>query len=159
MFANMDINSLILLGIALFNALAAFLAYKTKIIADQTHVIATQSAADIHKVELATNSMKDALVAATAKENFQAGKEAGTRREEERAVTLAQGRLEGSVLPGAAQGLSAPRPVSVGVQKIVAGEGVDVDASNPKAPEVSVKPEVLKLAVDKAVDKAVEEKK
>lgn len=56
-------SNLILLGIAALNAWSAYMAYKT-------HSLTKQ-------VEVATNSMKDALVTATAKAEHASGFEAG----------------------------------------------------------------------------------
>jgi len=55
----MDINNLILLLVALMNAFTAFMAYRTH--------------QNVLVVELATNSMKDALVAATGSAAHAAG--------------------------------------------------------------------------------------
>ncbi len=55
----MDSN-LILLGIALLNAYTAWMAYRTHSLTE--------------KVEVATNSMKDQLVAATGKSEYARGK-------------------------------------------------------------------------------------
>jgi hypothetical protein len=59
-------NSLLLLGIAAFNAFTAFMAWHTLQSAKRAEV-------NIQTVEKATNSMKDALVAAASKAGFQQG--------------------------------------------------------------------------------------
>lgn len=56
---GVHIETLALLTIAALNAYTAWLAYRTK--------------QDMHKVEIATNSMKDALVASTAKASHAEG--------------------------------------------------------------------------------------
>lgn len=59
-------NSLILLGIAALNALAAFLSWRTLQSSKRTE-------ANVQVVEKATNSMKDALVLAAGKAGFEEG--------------------------------------------------------------------------------------
>lgn len=64
-----DFNQLVLLGIGLVQLGIVYLAYLT-------HESAKRSEANIQLVEKATNSMKDALVASTAKASFAEGKAA-----------------------------------------------------------------------------------
>jgi Flp pilus assembly protein TadB len=59
-------NSLLLLGIAAMNAITAYIAWRT-------HESAKRAENNIQIVEKATNSMKDALVAAAGKAGFQQG--------------------------------------------------------------------------------------
>lgn len=59
----MEMNTYALLGIAIMNAITAYMAYRTKQQADT--------------IEKATNSMKDALVATTARASLAEGKEQG----------------------------------------------------------------------------------
>lgn len=67
---NIDINTMALLGIAAFNALTAFLAWRThKSTVSQSNTIAL--------LEKNTNSIKDALVASTAKASRAEGVTAG----------------------------------------------------------------------------------
>lgn len=61
-----DANTIALVLIAVMNAVTAFLAYRTHL-ATQT----TQS--NVAKIEIATNSMKDALVEATGKASHAEG--------------------------------------------------------------------------------------
>ena len=67
---NIDPNTMALLGIAAFNALTAFLAW-------QTHKTSLKQGVDIAMLEKNTNSIKDALVASTAKASRAEGVTAG----------------------------------------------------------------------------------
>ena len=60
------LRTLSLLGIAIMNAVTAFLAWRT-------HESAKRAEVNIATVEKATNSMKDALVAAAGRAGFQQG--------------------------------------------------------------------------------------
>ena len=73
----MNTNDIILLVIAAFNLLTAFLSWRT-------HVSSKATQADVKKVELATNSMKDALVLATGKAAHAAGLAEGKLSREEK---------------------------------------------------------------------------
>lgn len=75
---------------ALMNAFTAWVAWRT-------HTLSTQTALDVHKVEIATNSMKDALVSATASAAHAAGKEEGRVEGEVKAANVAEGKLQGGV--------------------------------------------------------------
>ena len=77
--ATIDPN-VILLAIAVLNSITALLAYRT-------HKLTL-------KVEKATNSMKDALVEATGEAAHAAGKEEGRIAGEQKAATLARGKLK-----------------------------------------------------------------
>lgn len=70
-----EFNNLILLGIAALNCLGVYLAYRTK--------------QDMMKVEIATNSMKDALVKSTAEASFAAGSTEARKEGEHKAAELA----------------------------------------------------------------------
>jgi Flp pilus assembly protein TadB len=59
-------NSFILLAIAAMNAVTAFISWRT-------HESSKRTEANVQTVEKATNSMKDALVAAAGKAGFQQG--------------------------------------------------------------------------------------
>lgn len=48
----------------------------------------------VHRTEKNTNSMKDALVASTAKENFAAGRDLERTKGEEKAANVALGKKE-----------------------------------------------------------------
>ena len=74
--------------IAIINAYTAWMGWKT-------NKMATQTAVDIRKVEIATNSMKDALVKATAVASHAEGHEEARLEGEQKAATLAEGRLKG----------------------------------------------------------------
>ncbi len=77
-----------ILVIGAINAFIAWMAYRTqKLIAD-THLLTKQ-------VEVATNSMKDALVKATGEAAHAAGKDEGRLEGEIKAATLAKGKLKG----------------------------------------------------------------
>lgn len=83
---------------AALNALTAFLAYQgriearfaakeAKVAADAAQIISVlvvEAASNIKKIEIATNSMKDALVASTAKASRAEGVEAGRLEEREK---------------------------------------------------------------------------
>lgn len=60
----------------------------------ETRLDVAEARADVHKIELATNSMKDALVAATGKEKFAAGKEEARLEGEAKAAALVVGAVE-----------------------------------------------------------------
>jgi hypothetical protein len=66
MIASIDINGVILGLIAFFNLVTAYLAFRT-------HQAAVLTQANVAKVEVATNSMKDALVKATGEASHAAG--------------------------------------------------------------------------------------
>lgn len=83
----MDQNNIILLGIAGLNTYTAWMAWQTKVAADETKKLAQQ-------VEVATNSMKDALVKATGEAAHAAGKVEGIAESEVKAANLAQGVLQ-----------------------------------------------------------------
>lgn len=72
-----DANTLALVLIAVMNAFTAFMAYRT-------HVAAVTTQTNVAKVEIATNSMKDALVKATGEASHAAGMAEG----------IAQGRQD-----------------------------------------------------------------
>lgn len=66
--------------IAALNAFTAWTALRTKL--------------DMHKVEIATNSMKDALVAATATAAHATGREEARIEGEQKAAAVAEGKLQ-----------------------------------------------------------------
>lgn len=59
------INNLILLGIGCTTAASAYFAYKASLSAKSANETAKNTEANVQKIEVATNSMKDALVKAT----------------------------------------------------------------------------------------------
>jgi len=65
---GLDINQLVLLGIGAMQFMNAIIAYVALRSSNRTEV-------KVAAVEVQTNSMKDALVAATAKASFAEGKE------------------------------------------------------------------------------------
>lgn len=69
-----DANTLALTLIAVMNAVTAFLAYRT-------HLATQATQANVAKVEIATNSMKDALVKATGEASHAAGVAEGIKQE------------------------------------------------------------------------------
>lgn len=95
----MDPN-LTLLGIAMLNAFTAVMAYLARRDAKETKVLAKQ-------VEVATNSMKDALVRTTGEAAHAAGKEEGRIEGEIKAADVAKGRLTAT-----GQTAAAPIPVA-----------------------------------------------
>jgi hypothetical protein len=66
MLSGEFLNSIVLLGIAMFNALTAFIAWRTL-------QSSKRAEANIATVEVATNSMKDALVKAAGLQGFEEG--------------------------------------------------------------------------------------
>ena len=72
--ASMDNNTLALLGVAAFNAVTAYLTWRT-------HNIALKQTDTIQLLEKNTNSIKDALVASTAKASRAEGVAAGRMEE------------------------------------------------------------------------------
>ena len=75
-----------LLLIAVFQAITAFLAWRT-------HSAAKDTQTDVAIIEKATNSMKDRLVEATGKASRAEGKEEGLAIGEVKAAELAKGQL------------------------------------------------------------------
>lgn len=121
MFDNFDINNLILLLIAAaqaFTAVMVFLNRKdTKLQAELTKA----NSENIQKIELATNSMKDALVKRTAEASFAEGATEAREAGEHKAEIVAA-RKEGEKVSA-----EAP-PTKVDVVSITP---VDVKASVP----------------------------
>ncbi len=74
-------NNLTLLVIAILNTFTAFMAWRTHILTKQ--------------VEIASNSMKDALVKATGEASHAAGLAEGKASNERKAATFAEGVLQG----------------------------------------------------------------
>jgi hypothetical protein len=68
-----DPNIIALTLIAVMNAITAFLAYRT-------HMVSQSTRADVAKIEVATNSMKDALVEATGKASHAEGLAEGMKQ-------------------------------------------------------------------------------
>jgi hypothetical protein len=100
-------NSLILLAVALVNGYTAWAA-------SRAHTIAVQTAVDVHAIEKATNSMKDALVAATDMAAHAKGKEEGRLQEqalgERKAADVALGVKEAAAAAAAAVKSTPPLP-------------------------------------------------
>jgi hypothetical protein len=65
---DVDLNQAMLLGIAVAQAVTAYMAYKS-------HMASKRSEVNIQKIETATNSMKDALVTAAGQKGFRDGVE------------------------------------------------------------------------------------
>lgn len=114
MFKGLDINNVVLLANTLATVVVLVLTYIAR------RDIATAKE-DIRKVEVATNSMKDALVARTADASFAEGSEDARIKGEHKAELLAAQKTQA---PTAA----AIAPVPVEVVKITP---VDVKASVP----------------------------
>lgn len=104
----MDLNTALLLLVALLNAIpaafAAFFSWKAHVAALQAQTkidaVALVTAArleaahtDIKTIEMATNSMKDALVKATGEAAMAEGRAIGRAEEQLRVANLAEGRL------------------------------------------------------------------
>jgi hypothetical protein len=79
---NLDLNTVVLLIVAAMNLYSVIIAKRTN--------------TNVALVEKATNSMKDALVAATATASHAEGREEGRTEAAATAATLAAGKLEGS---------------------------------------------------------------
>lgn len=79
----MDLHTIGLILIAVFNLVTAFLTLRTQ--------------KDVKKVELATNSMKDALVAASKEASFAAGREESRLVAELKAENLLKSNQEASL--------------------------------------------------------------
>jgi hypothetical protein len=84
---KLDINTLILFGIAVANAWTAYLALRTRGDMRDTRI-------DMHTLEQNTNSIKDALVARTAEASEAKGRDSERLRGEQTAANLAKGNLE-----------------------------------------------------------------
>lgn len=65
----------------------------TAILAWRTHAATKATQLNVEKVEIATNSMKDALVAKTGEAAHAAGREEGRLAGEAKAASLAEGKL------------------------------------------------------------------
>jgi hypothetical protein len=91
-----DYNLIALAVVAFCNMIPAVLA---AIFAWRAHVTTLATQANVAKVETATNSMKDALVAATRAEAHAAGMEEGRLAGVAKAATLAEGRRQGEANP------------------------------------------------------------
>lgn len=83
-------NTVVLLVIAAMNAGTGYLAYLAKRTAAETKEIAL-------KTEINTNSLQDALVAATKGEAHAAGLEQGRTEGEARATIIAKDKLQGKL--------------------------------------------------------------
>lgn len=68
----------------------------------------TQVTLDIHKIELATNSMKDALVRATSEASHAAGLKEGQDAGEAKAATLFEGQSQGRAQERSSVAASVP---------------------------------------------------
>lgn len=80
--------NLVLLIVAMVNAFTAYIGWRA-------HQIAQATQADMRKVEIATNSMKDALVAKTAEASEAKGRDDQRAISEAQAAELAKGNLAG----------------------------------------------------------------
>jgi uncharacterized protein (UPF0333 family) len=72
---SIDLNNVILLAIAILTAFTTIMTYFTR--------------SDMKKVEIATNSMKDALVKSTAEASYAAGEKVEREKGEQKAALLA----------------------------------------------------------------------
>lgn len=84
----------------------------------------TQVTLDIHKIELATNSMKDTLVKATSEASHAAGLKEGQDAGEAKAATLFEGQSQGraqersSVAASVPSALAAAHPIPVADERV-----------------------------------------
>ena len=85
-----DQNTWLLFGIAVAQALTAFFSWSSRQAAIETKQIAVETKENVVTIEKATNSMKDALVAATAKAADAEGFERARKEGEVKADTVAQ---------------------------------------------------------------------
>lgn len=79
----------------------------------------TQIKLDVHKIELATNSMKDELVKATSKASHAAGLKEGQDAGEERAATLLEGQTQGRAQERSSVAASVPSALAAASQSPV----------------------------------------
>jgi hypothetical protein len=88
-------NSILLVSIAALNTFSAIVVARMNIAVANTKLKVDSTARDVRTIEIATNNMKDALVAATAKASDSEGFERGRLEGEVAAANLAKGRLSG----------------------------------------------------------------
>lgn len=77
------VNTGVWVVIAMVNLITGYLAYRT-------HITAVQTNANVATIERATNSMKDALVASTAKASYAEGQAVGRLAQREDAAAAAE---------------------------------------------------------------------
>jgi hypothetical protein len=82
----MDLNTLVLLLVALLNCVTAAISWYSN------HVV-LQTRKDVAIIEKATNSMKDALVKATGEASRAAGVVEGRQEAENKAANIALGKI------------------------------------------------------------------
>lgn len=90
-FGTMDMNNLLLIGVALLNAFTAYMTFLAKKDTEKTMI-------NMQKVELATNSMKDALVASTAKSSYAEGATQAREAGEAKAAAILEGEHKAAAL-------------------------------------------------------------
>lgn len=117
MFKGLDINNVVLLANTLATVVVLILTYIARRDISTAKDDIRTSKEDIRKVEVATNSMKDALVKSTAAASFAAGSDEARKEGEQKAEVLA-----------ARTPAAAIAPVPVEVVKITP---VDVQQSVP----------------------------
>jgi hypothetical protein len=88
-----DLNTWVLLFVAVANAITGYMAWRTHTRMDAVVTAVEVQANDIHTIEKATNSMKDALVTATGQAALAEGREIGRAEGAAKASALAEGRL------------------------------------------------------------------
>lgn len=88
-----DMNLVIQMITAVAVAYAAYAAHHAQHNSKVAKDTALKSQENIQKIEIATNSMKDALIVSTAKEQFAAGRDQARLEGEAKAAILAEGQL------------------------------------------------------------------
>lgn len=99
---ELDLNNVLLLGIAAATAISSFWNWKAKQISEKTAIT-------IQLLEKNTNSIKDALVASVGTERFAAGQKEARVEGELKAAALLEGKIQGIKETVAA----GPQPVEV----------------------------------------------
>ena len=95
---DIDLNTIGLLFIALFNVITAIIAWQSKRVSEANGLKLQKTQDNVTKIEIATNSMKDALVKATGEAAHAAGIVEGVAKAESKASDVAIGKLQGQEL-------------------------------------------------------------
>lgn len=102
---DLDWNQVIVLVITALTVYNSYLIYKTKMAVQTTSEAIRRTDDNVMLIEKATNSMKDALVASTAKASYAEGAGKERERGEHKAAVLAAGQSHvGEVAPVAIVG-------------------------------------------------------
>ena len=92
---SVDLNTLALLGIAAFQAVAAFFTWRTHETTKITRGVAMETQAIAKQTEVNSNSKMDLLLAANSKAEYASGHEDARLEAEAKAGVLAQGVTQG----------------------------------------------------------------